>query len=187
MMDNVLVWARSQLEGYQTSRDIYKIAYLVEETLIVFWQIAEGKKIHFETELDEELEVVIDPNLVRIALRNIINNAIKYTPDGGRIRLYEERDDGDLLICIADNGIGMDQETLARLQAGENLVSEKGTSGEPGSGLGLTLTKEMLRLNGSELLIESEAGVGTTMKIQMEIASRDPQDSPVSLGLKEKE
>ena len=51
----------------------------------------------------------------------------------------------------------------------------------------MTLTKEMLRLNGSELLIESEAGVGTTMKIQMEIASRDPQDSPVSLGLKEKE
>ncbi len=173
MLNNVLIWAKSQLDGYKIQKEIIVLEYLVEEVIIFYSEMAESKDLTFKTDIKSDLAVLVDQNLLKIALRNVINNAIKYSHEGGQIKIYEKIHGDDVFLCVEDQGVGMTKEIISKIRSEEMIDSEYGTGGEAGTGLGLKLCNEMLKMNDSELLIDSEPGHGTKMKIKLALVKVD--------------
>lgn len=112
------------------------------------------------------LTVWADKNQLGIALNNLLQNALKFTPSGGTIVLsVDTTNDQQMTLKIADSGVGMDIEAWQQQQKNQVLLSKQGTAKEKGTGLGLFLVKEIVDKNGGTLAIQSEKGVGTTVFI----------------------
>lgn len=108
-------------------------------------------------------EDAVDPVVSASALRNILSNAIKFSHPGDEIDIEIQRNDDEIRVRITDNGIGMNQEQLARLRGGYLVSSTEGTSGETGTGLGLAICRDVIEAQGGRLEIESTPGRGTTV------------------------
>jgi two-component system sensor histidine kinase/response regulator len=107
--------------------------------------------------------------MVTLVLRNLLSNAIKFTPEKGKIVIGLKNESPYCRVSIADNGIGMDQEALKRIQE-NNYYSTHGTAKESGTGLGLMLSKDFLARNGGSLMIESESGKGSVFSFTLPLA-----------------
>ena len=111
------------------------------------------------------LNVVGDRNMLETSLRNLISNAVKFTPSGGVIRLHALIQGDWLLLSVTDTGSGLSPAQLARLREGRRVPSGIGTEGEAGTGLGLTLVRHFAALHGGRLDLESNPGEGTTASL----------------------
>ncbi len=103
-------------------------------------------------------------------LQNIITNAIKFTNPDGEITVTTKTENGEVLISISDNGVGIKEEYMNKLFKIEHSASNTGTHDESGTGLGLLLTKEMVELNGGKIFVESEFGKGSTFSFTLPLA-----------------
>jgi len=112
-----------------------------------------------------------DENHFRLLLRNLINNAIKFTPEGGQIKVATQQRLTSLEISITDNGVGMTGEQTAKLfQKNQNMTTQ-GTSGEKGTGLGLQLCQEIVAKNGGAIWANSTKGEGSTFTFSLPMAT----------------
>ena len=102
-----------------------------------------------------------DPMMIETILRNLINNAIKFTPENGLIQISATQTGDVVEICIRDNGIGISESECNNLFRIDSKVKRKGTSNEDGSGLGLILCKEFIELNKGRIWAESKIGKGS--------------------------
>ena len=102
-------------------------------------------------------------------LRNLVSNAIKFTDQNGHITISAEKQEQSLLIAVSDNGIGMDENVLAKLWEIHNDHTSKGTSGETGTGFGLKLCKELIEKHGGKIWAESVPGKGSKFLIRLPI------------------
>ena len=107
--------------------------------------------------------------MVTLVLRNLLSNAIKFTPEKGAIIIRLKNERPLCRVSVIDNGIGMDQEVLTRIQENK-YYSTHGTASERGTGLGLMLSKDFLSKNGGDLLIESEPGKGSVFSFTVPLA-----------------
>jgi signal transduction histidine kinase len=107
--------------------------------------------------------------MVKLILRNLISNAIKFTPNKGKIIIRLENESSFCRVSVIDNGIGMDHEALARIQE-NNYYSTNGTAKESGTGLGLMLSRDFVSKSGGSLLIESEPGKGSVFSFTLPLA-----------------
>ncbi len=167
MLDNVLIWAKSQLDGYSLFMGEYKLKNVMEEVLTFYLDTIKAKKLNVSTNIDPQHKIVTDINLLRIVMRNIVSNAIKYTNENGAISISSEEQRDFIYLYIEDNGTGISEDTLRRILNQDLIDSIDGTEGERGTGLGLILSLEMLRLSDADLCIESKLGVGTKMEIKL--------------------
>ena len=133
---------------------------ITDDAIHVHQLQASIKKISVSKEIEESCEVIADKDMVQLVLRNLISNAIKFTPEKGRIVISLKKEGAYCRVSVSDTGIGMDQETLKKIQE-NNYYSTSGTAKESGTGLGLMLSKDFLTRNGSSLHIESEIGTGS--------------------------
>jgi two-component system, sensor histidine kinase and response regulator len=101
--------------------------------------------------------------MVYAIVRNLLSNALKFTEPGGKVTIDVVKKDDFLNVSVADTGIGMQQDDVARLFRIDSKYQRAGTAGEEGTGLGLLLSKELVEKNGGMLVITSEAGKGTTV------------------------
>jgi len=168
LIENVLLWVRSQMAGVTISVEPVLLSNLVNEHLSLYETTAAGKKIQLVNEIDNELSVNADKHVLSLALRNLISNAIKYSFENGKIRISAHKIDGHVSLSISDNGTGMSESTLTRLLQQEALTSELGTGNEMGTGLGLMVSREYLLKMGSDLTVESTVGKGSTFRISLE-------------------
>lgn len=161
MTENLITWARSQMLEEQTNPEIVNVRSAIDETFKISVEEATKKGIALRCDVDEEVNVYADKNHVLLVLRNIINNAIKYTKDGGQISISALEENGQAKIVIEDTGVGMDDEVKKMLFSLEGTVSQLGTSGERGTGLGLILVKSFVERNKGLLFVSSEKNRGT--------------------------
>jgi signal transduction histidine kinase len=135
-------------------------------------KMAEQKRVTLKTELPEEAVVTGDKNMLATVVRNILTNAVKFTPAGGEVSLSALLTPENLsnavlaaqktmIIAIKDNGVGMTAEQIDSLFRIDSHNSRQGTAGEQGTGLGLIVCNELLERHGSTLHIESEVGKGS--------------------------
>ena len=110
--------------------------------------------------------------LIQLVLRNLVSNAIKFTPKNGSIIVSAEVDFEDVQICVKDNGIGMNEETVSGLFTMEKVKSVRGTENEQGTGLGLILCKEFVDRFHGDISVESTPGKGSTFTIKLPKAIR---------------
>lgn len=118
-----------------------------------------------------ELQVSADPVAVQRCLRNLFENAIKYTPDGGQVRIRAGRSGGEAFVVISDTGVGMSETDRQRAFDFSYRGQAARSSGAAGSGLGLALSRELLEANGGRILLSSEPGRGSDVTVLLPVAA----------------
>lgn len=161
MTENLITWARSQMYEEQTNPEIIDVRTLIDETLKVSTEEAAKKGIVLQHETREQANIYADRNHVLLMLRNIINNAIKYTAPGDKISVTAVEENGQTKITIDDTGVGMPDDVREKLFSLEGAVSREGTSGERGTGLGLLLVKSFVEKNNGSLSVSSIKNKGS--------------------------
>ncbi|HOQ49463.1 MAG TPA: HAMP domain-containing sensor histidine kinase, partial [Candidatus Kapabacteria bacterium] len=122
-----------------------------------------------QDEVSEELVVNCDVNMITTVVRNLITNAIKFTPENGEITVFAEKTENEVIVAVRDTGIGIsdeDKQILFRIDVHHTTI---GTSQEKGTGLGLILCKEFVEKHGGKIWVESEIGKGSTFKFTIPI------------------
>jgi PAS domain S-box-containing protein len=167
LLDNLLQWARSQTGKIQLNKEKLTLQVLVHEMFEFTGFQAAQKKINLESEIQSSDTAFGDKNMVQTVIRNLITNAIKFTPQHGKIIVRTEKKDDHIQLSISDTGVGINQEKIDKLFRIDTQVTSKGTENEKGSGLGLILCKEFVERNGGEIWVESEIGKGTTIRFTL--------------------
>jgi len=166
LLENLLQWALAQSGKLQSVPQNFQLVYIVREATEMLVQTAKAKNITIENQINEDLIANADINLCKVVIRNITGNAVKFTPQEGKIWISanQEMINNKLMITlkISDNGVGIPKEILEKLfLTGEN-ISRKGTENESGTGLGLLLCKEFTDKIQGNLRVESIENKGTT-------------------------
>lgn len=165
LLDNLLVWGRSQTGKLKASPVRFQLKALIDESLELVNIGLKDKKLKVEVYVSEEHYLDADRDQLYIVIRNILSNAIKFTPPKGSIYISSKKQKGEIVLSIRDSGIGIPEGIRSKLLESKSHVSTDGTSGEKGSGLGLTICNEIVQTNGGWITIESELGHGTTILI----------------------
>ena len=169
-MDNLLAWARQQMSGLAIDIQTVNAREITEEVIESYNFQAQHKSISLENKVPEMLLVKADFNLLKLILRNLISNAIKFSEEGDRITISTQHQDGKIVFEVADTGIGIPKETRDGLFA-FNHNSRSGTKDEKGSGLGLQLCKEFVEKQNGEISMQSIEGEGTSFYFSLPQAS----------------
>ena len=166
LLDNLLFWIKGHMSGKSNEKipiQLYELISILEEEHRV--QL-DGKHIRFQNTIDPLLTMIADKEMIRIVFRNLISNAIKFTPEKGLITLSAKRADNFIFLTVKDSGIGMTSEAIQKVNA-RQYYSTKGTLLEKGTGFGLMLCNDLVTKNGGELLLESEPGMGSSFTVKM--------------------
>lgn len=168
LLENMLYWARSQMKG-ETSLSITKLNAKTKalRVIAVLKDAAQQKNITLSCTMPDNVHMYGDMNQVDIILRNLVSNAIKFTPTGGNVVMAVTEDQRHVHISITDNGVGMNEDQVSKLFSSNNHRSTEGTSGERGTGLGLQLCNKFAKNNGGYISVASELGRGTTFTLSL--------------------
>lgn len=166
MLINLLSWSKTQMAGTKVKMVKLDLAKTLEATLLLQASIAEEKAIILHNNLREGIELIADRDMLELVVRNLVNNAIKFTPSGGEIIVsYELRGD-ECWIMVKDNGIGIAKAAYKDIFS-LHAPSTYGTNNEKGVGLGLVLCKEFISAQKGNIWVESTIDVGTTFFISL--------------------
>lgn len=166
MLENLLLWSLSQMNGIKPNfRKLY-ISDSLNETVSFFRNVAKQKHIELKTDITENLIALADENQMQTVFRNLLNNAIKFTPQSGVVKIIGEQNESQILLKVIDSGKGMTQDELNNLFTKPKL--NRGTAGEKGTGLGLILCKELIEQNKGEISVSSAVGQGTSFEIRLQ-------------------
>lgn len=145
--ENMLHWAITQMEGMKANIEKINVAEVINEQISLLEPIAQAKNITIRHAVDKNLVLQIDKNHLGLIIRNLLQNALKFTNKNGIIIFRSQYTEGGYQLMINDNGVGMPPHILSKLFKVEENANRKGTAQESGTGLGLILTKELLELN----------------------------------------
>jgi signal transduction histidine kinase len=168
-LTNLLEWTKNQIRNEDSQKNTIDVFDTVEHTTKQFQVVAKLKNISLHNQVPQGSVVCADSNHLRIIFRNLLDNAIKFTPNGGIISVAATSQDNQLLISVKDTGIGISKEKQAKLFSVKSNFSTLGTEGEKGTGLGLILCKEFIEKNGGKIWIESELGRGSTFYFTLKL------------------
>lgn len=170
LLDNLLNWSLSQQEEMSLNIQRLEIKPIIEEVFALFKDPAEFKRITLaHTLLDER--IMADRDTITTVFRNLISNAIKFSPEHSEILIEREMNGNFIEITVKDKGVGMSKEQLGKLFNIDKSKVRRGTAQEKGSGLGLVLVKEFVELNRGTIHISSEPGKGSVFSISLPLAS----------------
>ncbi|WP_298224658.1 PAS domain-containing sensor histidine kinase [Flavobacterium sp.] len=160
LLDRTLRWAKLNFNTMQQKSEAIDFKNIISNVLEIHKATHESKKIAIKVQIESAQTVVSDPELVTIIIRNIISNAIKFTPNKGTIaiKLHENE------LQISDNGIGMTPQMMEEILTNTN-ISRRGTNNEIGIGMGLQLVKSLTEKINCGFIIVSEPDIGTTIRL----------------------
>jgi signal transduction histidine kinase len=164
LLQNLLEWSKSQ-----TGRLIFlpqetDFKRILDNAVSVLHALAGQKQINLKYAYESDLKVFADPLMIETVLRNLINNAIKFTSDEGSVEIEAKKDGNIIIVSINDTGIGISAEDIENLFRIDSKVKRRGTNNEDGSGLGLILCKEFVEKNNGTIWVDSEPGKGSSFK-----------------------
>jgi signal transduction histidine kinase len=166
-LDNLLHWSYSQMGGIKISPQNIHIQDIINENFALFAEVAKVKQIRLNQQIPPHTYIFADVNQVKLILRNLINNSLKFTPEGGEINVAAQLEENFVAITVADTGIGMTEEQVKSLFNNQLQVSTRGTRDEKGIGLGLLLCKEMVEKNGGYIEVSSTLFKGSAFVIHL--------------------
>jgi len=161
LLDNLLLWAVSQSKEKNFRPVKINLYELLHEEIENLKTLALQKQITMTHTIEPGLNVSADLQMVKTILRNLINNAIKYTHAYGKIAITADKNKQFVEVTVNDNGTGISDEDRKKLFKTDSFHSTPGTRNEKGTGLGLLLCKEFVELHGGNIRVKSEAGKGS--------------------------
>jgi ligand-binding sensor domain-containing protein/signal transduction histidine kinase len=168
LLENLLTWSRSQTGRIEFKPADFNISYLAMKCLKLFVLPAEKKGITLHLNTKDNLVAHGDLEMINTVIRNLLDNAIKYSNSGGTVELDIKLEDGLIRVAVRDLGVGIPDDDLKGLF---NLASQSvshGTGGERGTGLGLIICKEFVEKNGGRLIVMSEPDKGSTFSFYLQ-------------------
>lgn len=165
LLENMLQWAMSQRGQIDFNPVICNLKEVAFEEIFFLETRANKKKIKIVNLIDDEATLEADMNMLQIIIRNIVNNAIKFTSSNGLVTLSNEMHYNGITLIIKDNGKGIPADVIPKLTNETSYYSTTGTGNEKGTGLGLMIVKDFLKKHHARLTIESELEKGSVFRI----------------------
>jgi signal transduction histidine kinase/ligand-binding sensor domain-containing protein len=171
LLENLLTWSRSQRGGMVFSPVRFSLSRLVEVNINLNKTAANEKGIMLSNKVEENIYVFGDSEMIHTVLRNLISNAVKFTPSGKRVTVEVKEQPEWYEVLVADQGVGISAENMQKLFRIDVKYKTTGTAGETGTGLGLVLCREFVEKNGGKIWCESQENSGTTFHFTLPRAS----------------
>ncbi len=165
MLDELLVWSSQQMNNEKLDIQDISVYEAIEDCKRLFSDRLRLKNLTFLNEVSNMLTIRGDRKRFEFILRNILNNAIKFSFIGKTVTVAQEESDSEIIISITDEGAGMDEQKLLQLQRKDMQASHYGTLKEKGAGIGLMLCHEFAHRMGWQIRMESQPGFGSTFYI----------------------
>jgi len=172
MMDNLLNWASSQMKGIRVKADDFEITSIFNREFELLQTLSRQKEVRLSHQLLKPVLVYADPDMIKVVLRNLISNAIKFTPAGKSIHISGQIKGAFLEICVQDAGIGIPEKDQHKIFS-NIYYSTSGTQNERGCGLGLPLSKDFVELNQGCIWFDSQPGNGTSFFFTIPLSEED--------------
>lgn len=169
LLQNLLIWARSQTGNLDYNPVEFDLSERIQENLDLVAGQAARKNIILISEVTDFFQINGDIQMINTILRNLLTNAIKFTPRDGEVRVVSEISDAFCLIRVIDNGTGMTSDVLEKIFRLESKYTRKGTEMERGTGLGLILCKEFIEKHGGTITVESSVGKGSCFTVNLPV------------------
>jgi len=167
LFNNILEWARSQSGQMSLQKEVLNLSELISQQYDHYKLLLCNKKVRFKSFVPKKQNIFADREMFEIILDNLISNAYKFTPSGGEIEIDAVANKNSCLISVKDTGIGIPPEQLDGLFEIGNSNFSVGTNGEPSSGFGLILCKELIQKNGGDIHVKSKIGEGSVFSITL--------------------
>ncbi|MCF8304585.1 MAG: hypothetical protein K9I94_15025 [Bacteroidales bacterium] len=163
LLENLLAWASSQYGNLTLKKSDIDLGEIAEEVIRQHENLATDKKIKLHNQIGSGIKVYADSNMASTIIRNLVTNAIKFSPKDEEVKLYAAAEDGFVKVTIEDHGKGLAREEIPRLFSGDKdqKLKKEGTASERGTGLGLNISREFVEMNGGNIWVESEPGKGS--------------------------
>ncbi|MFT5847529.1 sensor histidine kinase, partial [Psychroserpens sp.] len=172
LLYNLLNWSKSQMQNLEPKAELFNIQDVFKNKISLVEQKIEQKRIILIDESRRDF-IYADKSMIEIVIQNLITNAVKFTRVGDSITVSNSDHNGKSLICVEDTGVGIYKEDVDKLFQNGTFTT-RGTSNEKGTGLGLTICKELVELNGGRIWVESTPGIGT--KFYVELPKIEPKN-----------
>lgn len=175
LLNNLLEWSLVQ-QGHITFKpEVLNLSQVVDKCIQLFLAQAREKGITLNHQVPGGLAISADRHMLKVIIRNLVSNALKFTSEGGRIKVSAVLINGSININVKDTGMGMTPEIAASLFTFSDSINRSGTSGEPSAGLGLTLCREFVEKHGGRIQVKSDAGKGSTFTVSLPQAQEGTQ------------
>ena len=171
LLENLLYWSRSQVGTLKCVPEEFKLEEIVRENISLLQPNADAKKISLINEVENGIELWADRNMVRTIFRNLVSNAIKFTPEKGKVVLKAKVKSTMVEISVADNGVGIPKDKISLIFSDSGYFTSYGTNREKGSGLGLQLCRSFTQMNKGKFYVESEVGKGSVFYFTIPLVS----------------
>lgn len=168
LLDNLLTWSRAQSGRIDFNPEPVNLTENIENAIELVRSSADNKLISLFTDFSKDVIVKADKNMLSTILRNLLTNAIKFTPDKGMITVSTHINSKKVSVSITDTGVGMNEDELSRLFKLDGNLKKEGTNNETGTGLGLILCQEFMMLHKSKIIAESTPGKGSTFSFSLD-------------------
>jgi signal transduction histidine kinase len=178
LLENMLVWGRGQEDHIRYAPELHDLAGIILTNMSIYKDNADRKNIAVNFTQIGGTRAWVDRELIDIIIRNILSNAIKYTRRGGRISILlkeKPKPESEILIKICDNGIGIPLEKQEQLFSPGDIESTPGTENEKGTGFGLKLVGELVKVNKGKIELESKPGEGTCFTITLPAKKKESE------------
>ncbi|MBS7229837.1 histidine kinase [Flavobacterium psychroterrae] len=164
LLDNLLHWAMLQTKQLYFHKESVHLYSVIQQIEYNYKPLILDKAITFENSVSKNIFIFVDLDSLKIILRNLLDNAIKFSDENGTVNFYTQETDPDFCeLIIHDNGIGMNENTIKELLQEGEILAKKNNSEIIGTGLGMQLCKQMIKKNSGTIAIESELNKGTKM------------------------
>jgi len=173
VINDVLDMSRIEAGRMKLDPEKLDLAETVFESTRVASSWADGKRLALDSRIDDAIPIVADRRAMKQILVNLLSNAVKFTPDGGRIIVRSRVIGNRVTVTIADTGIGIPKEALARLGCPFEQVESQLTKTYHGSGLGLAIAKSLVQLHGGSMKLRSQLHIGTVVRINLPCAESE--------------
>ncbi|WP_232826738.1 sensor histidine kinase [Cognataquiflexum aquatile] len=166
LLENLLAWTSSQLKGEYLEKKIFDLDKLVEQQILLFEKITKEKGITLTLQKYGNLQVFADKNMIDLAIRNLISNAIKFSGQGDYVTVILKENEETISVKVKDTGLGISEENLEKLKNRESFTTP-GKDKTTGTGLGMLLVHDYIVKNGGELSIHSQTGKGSEFSFSL--------------------
>ena len=167
LLENLLHWAKSQRGTIQFKPEVIELSEISEDITSLFGNMAKTKSVVLESQIEKNTLAFADWHMTSTILRNLVSNAIKFTPENGKVTVRAMQTEESVQVKVSDTGVGMKQEVIDKLFVIDQKIVTTGTANEKGTGLGLILCKELVEKNGGSIDVTSELGKGSTFSFTL--------------------
>lgn len=168
LLEDLLTWSRSQRGVLKVKKEKLQLSETVAHGISLLNKAASDKNITVKLDINTNEMIFVDRFMLNTIMRNLVSNAIKFTPANGEISITSRRTDGYVEISVTDNGVGIEEESKEKLFRIDQNLTKPGTKNEVGTGLGLVICSEFVKKHNGEIWIENNNPQGTIIKFTLE-------------------